>query len=275
MKSIRSNLGSLAVIAGFIVLLIFIHFQLRAQTQAMSLATFALDGSGRGNDLPAYAFSTKGLWLEITSVSNGLVSLNLHNATNEVYEVWSKIDILVTNWNIERDVWPGTNPAIVPFTVPKLDRTNLFIWARDWTGVDENSNGIPDWWEYEHPGGLLPMITAQPANQTVVQGNDVIFSVGVSASNTPPLSYKWYFNNITPLAGATNATLMLGNVQTNNSGDYSVIVTNKAGSATSTVTCGNGAQKTMIMRIGHWATQTGIQNWRQSTLIFIMGNCPI
>ena len=34
-----------------------------------------------------------------------------------------------------------------------LDRTNtLFVWARDWTGVDENGNGIPDWWEWKYFG---------------------------------------------------------------------------------------------------------------------------
>jgi hypothetical protein len=47
------------------------------------------------------------------------------------------------------------------------------------------------------------------------------------------LSYQWYFNTNTPLANATNASLILTNLQTTNAGTYSVIVTNTAGSATS------------------------------------------
>ena len=100
------------------------------------------------------AYDTNGLFLEITGVSNGAAWFNLHNATDEVYEVWSKIDLLAPGWNIEQEVWPGTNQDIVPFTVPQLDRVSLFVWARDWTGVDENSNGIPDWWEYKYFGHL-------------------------------------------------------------------------------------------------------------------------
>jgi hypothetical protein len=34
------------------------------------------------------------LWLEITNVSNGQAYLNLHNATDMVYEVWSRTDLL-------------------------------------------------------------------------------------------------------------------------------------------------------------------------------------
>jgi hypothetical protein len=38
--------------------------------------------------------------------------------------------------------------------VPQLDRVNLFIWARDWTGIDENFNGIPDSWEWRFFGNF-------------------------------------------------------------------------------------------------------------------------
>jgi hypothetical protein len=40
----------------------------------------------------------------------------------------------------------------MPFTVDELGRTNLFIWAKDWTGVTENGNTTPDWWFYEYFG---------------------------------------------------------------------------------------------------------------------------
>ncbi|MGP8218816.1 MAG: immunoglobulin domain-containing protein [Limisphaerales bacterium] len=78
-----------------------------------------------------------------------------------------------------------------------------------------------------------PLIAQQPTNQTVLQGSNAIFSVNVSSGSTTPLSYLWYFNGTNLLVGATNASLILTNVQTTNAGTYYVIVTNVAGSLTS------------------------------------------
>jgi hypothetical protein len=111
-----------------------------------STNTYSPDGSGYTP--PDYGSN---LWLEITNVSNGMAYVNLHHATDEVYEVWSKIDLMLTNWNIEQEVWP-TNSTVMPFIVSQSNRTNLFIWARDWTGVTNNGNTTPDWWFWEYFG---------------------------------------------------------------------------------------------------------------------------
>ena len=102
------------------------------------------------SDFPTYSFPTNDLWLEITGVSNGAAWLNLHNASNQIYAVTSTTNLLA-NWNVETEVWP-TNPLVMPFTVPMLGRANLFIWARDWTGITENGNTTPDWWFWEYFG---------------------------------------------------------------------------------------------------------------------------
>ena len=78
-----------------------------------------------------------------------------------------------------------------------------------------------------------PLITAQPADQTVIQGTGATFSVTVSTNNTMPLSYQWRFQGTNILAGATNVSLTLMAVQTTNAGHYLVVVTNRAGSVTS------------------------------------------
>lgn len=75
-----------------------------------------------------------------------------------------------------------------------------------------------------------PAITRQPTGQTVMVGSDVTFSV--VATGTPPLSYQWRFNG-TNIAGATDSVLILNNVQTNNAGAYSVLVTNAVDATTS------------------------------------------
>ncbi len=83
-----------------------------------------------------------------------------------------------------------------------------------------------------------PAITAQPASQSVATGANAGFSV--TASGTPPLSYQWRFNgtnlaNSGQVSGVNSATLSLTNAQPTNAGSYSVVVTNVAGSVTSTV----------------------------------------
>jgi len=78
-----------------------------------------------------------------------------------------------------------------------------------------------------------PAITAQPTNQTVLQSSNAAFSV--TATGTAPLNYQWWFNTTNALVGGTNSSLSLTNVQTTNAGNYSVVITNLAGSVTSAV----------------------------------------
>jgi pectin methylesterase-like acyl-CoA thioesterase len=79
-----------------------------------------------------------------------------------------------------------------------------------------------------------PVITTQPApaSQTVSVGSTVNFSVGATGSQ---LSYQWLKdgNPIVGNATATTANLQLTNVQTTDSGTYTVRVSNSGGSVTS------------------------------------------
>ena len=73
-------------------------------------------------------------------------------------------------------------------------------------------------------------ITVPPQSQSVLAGQAVTFSV--VATGTPPLNYQWLFNG-TNLSGATTNPFSLATVQSTNGGNYSVIVSNFAGSVTS------------------------------------------
>jgi hypothetical protein len=79
-------------------------------------------------------------------------------------------------------------------------------------------------------GGVAPTIISQPASQSVFPSNTVTFSA--TAQGTSPLSYQWFFNS-NSLAGKTNSTLTLTNVQPAQQGYYSVTVTNAFGKAAS------------------------------------------
>jgi len=74
-----------------------------------------------------------------------------------------------------------------------------------------------------------PSISIQPQSQTNASGNTVNFTV--TAIGSFPLSYQWSFNGVSNvIAGATNATLTLTNIQPTNAGIYAVLVTNTLGS---------------------------------------------
>ena len=80
------------------------------------------------------------------------------------------------------------------------------------------------------PVGVAPLITTQPASQTVAAGSSATFTT--SATGTAPLSYQWQFSG-TNIAGATGTSLTLSNVQPAQAGNYAVLVTNAFGSITS------------------------------------------
>ncbi len=87
-----------------------------------------------------------------------------------------------------------------------------------------------------------PLITSQPANQTIFAGLSATFSA--VAIGPRPLNYQWLFNDTNVIEGATTGTLTLTNVQPSQAGNYSVLVTNAYGAVTSsnavlTVVVGN------------------------------------
>ena len=77
---------------------------------------------------------------------------------------------------------------------------------------------------------VAPVIQTQPASQTVTAGNSIMFSA--LADGTAPLSYQWQWNGMN-IFGATNTSLTLFNVQLNQAGNYSVLVSNAVNYAAS------------------------------------------
>lgn len=75
-----------------------------------------------------------------------------------------------------------------------------------------------------------PGILAQPQPQTVPSGATAVFSVIVAG--TAPLQYQWRRNG-SILAGATQSALFLTNVVPASAGNFTVVVTNAFGAATS------------------------------------------
>ena len=99
-----------------------------------------------------------------------------------------------------------------------------------------------------------PSIAAQPTNLLVLAGSNIAF--GLTLTGTPPFSYQWLFNS-TNLLYVWNATYAIPSVETNNSGNYSVVVSNPAGCVTSSV-----AMLTVVL------SPTSQTNYASSTTTF-------
>ena len=80
------------------------------------------------------------------------------------------------------------------------------------------------------PAGVPPEILTHPVSQEVSVGDTVTMTA--SARGTAPLSYQWNKNGA-PIAGQNTLTLTLVNVTTDDSGAYTITVSNGAGTAVS------------------------------------------
>src|ERR1051326_2695814 len=117
------------------------------------------------------------------------------------------------------------------------DIDEVAAWNRvlSWTEIQQvMTNGVP-----LPPVVVPPAISIQPSDQTnaVFAGDTVNFTV--QATGSAPLSYQWRKNGAN-ISGALNPTaltnvLTLTNVQPADSAGYFVVVTNSAGSITSSV----------------------------------------
>ena len=151
--------------------------------------------------------------VDIGSTNANLVGLSYYTtSTNEMIESSSLVDI---GYHYVATDFPG-NP------------------------IDTNGDGIPDYLQDANGNGLddsgeTPWnlgIAVQPQSTNVVQGQKVTFSV--VPSGIGPFTYQWLTNNVA-ISGATNSTYTKLVVQTNDAGNYSVIVGNATAGITSSI----------------------------------------
>ncbi|HVU24146.1 MAG TPA: chitobiase/beta-hexosaminidase C-terminal domain-containing protein [Opitutus sp.] len=131
--------------------------------------------------------------------------------------------------------WKTSN---IRLTLPAGAHT-LTVWLRedgvviDKIVVDGTSAAPTGFGPAESPreaAATPPAITTQPAAQTATVGDPVTFNV--VATGDPAPAYQWQKDG-TAIPDATGATLTLDHVTTADAGDYTVVVSNSAGSATS------------------------------------------
>jgi len=102
--------------------------------------------------------------------------------------------------------------------------------------------------------GGPPKLATEPEDQVANLGWDVTFSV--SATSVLPMSYQWRFNGVS-LAGATNASLVLTNVQVAQAGAYAVVVSNALGAVTSRTAVLSVSAPLRPCLVGLWRFEEG------------------
>ena len=122
----------------------------------------------------------------------------------------------------DRLPWPSLADGLGP-SLQKLTATDYGDDPIAWTAA-RPTPGLA------FAGGQPPLITTQPASQTVRGGTNLTLSLVVSGDG--PFSYQWRLNGEL-VVGATNATLDFASAQPGNSGVYSVLVYSGAGTALS------------------------------------------
>ena len=108
-----------------------------------------------------------------------------------------------------------------------------------------------------------PEITVQPQDQIGILGEGVTFTV--VATGTTPLDYQWQHGSVS-IAGATNSSLALTNLQSTDAGSYSVMVSNILGSVLS-----SEATLTMLGAVTITNQPAGSTNNAGDTVSFTVG----
>ena len=123
-----------------------------------------------------------------------------------------------------------------------------------------------------------PTITNSPANQAVLQGATVVFSVG--AAGAAPLSFQWQQNgtNLTDggkISGSATAALTISNVSPTNVGAYIVIVSNPGGAVTSIPPANLTITPSKPVITTQPATQFVVAGSNVTFAVAALGNAPL
>jgi len=159
-------------------------------------------------------------------ITNGPVSLTNNVSSNVTFSVTAGTAPLHYQWYF------NTNTVEVNATNSSLTLTNIQLTnAGTYSVIITNSSGSVTSSFARLTVWQSPVITNQPVSLTNNVSSNATFAV--IAGGVPGIAYQWYFNTNTALFNATNTSLTLTNIQLTNAGMYSVIITNSAGSVTS------------------------------------------
>ena len=160
-------------------------------------------------------------------------------------DVWHRVTVIQGSNTVSQVYLNGQLVGTAPSSGP-INYSNPHFWLGSWGGgsrpfkgqIDEvavfgrelSATEVQSIYQADSSSFCLLGITKQPRSQLGYWGKSVSFSVAAWGQGS--LSYQWQKEGA-PIANATNATLILTNLQMTDAGSYTVVVTDQSGSITS------------------------------------------
>ena len=227
--------------------------KVRMDPLTLRLISYFVDGGNAGNNSQVaveYRFTTsQGLAWYPPGATNA--STGFYNTSTYGYGVAfdciaygssqgrANINLTDTPFNVDSSVQFGVWPSSAGSASVSTNRKVVNITGGGYCGLCGpvlNGSASPLLFSFD---SVLISTQAPPyiagiqvPSAPLAQGANTNLTVAVGGA--APLCYQWLFNG-TNIANGTNVTLALNNVHGSNTGNYSVIVTNNYGSATSSV----------------------------------------
>ena len=235
------------------------HFQAGSDSQIVQSLITAV---GINLSSPAYFnnrvyYMSYNDFMKVFQITNGLLSTSPINTGTQKYLQWGSTPAITANgtnnaivWALQQDKYNTPGPMIlhafdaynvatelynssqagttrdtagnaVKFATPTVVNGKVYVGTQ--TELDVYGNGVFT---------TNPIIVSQPQSQTVPLGTTVTLNVGVYSSNA--FNTQWSFDGAT-IPGATSTNYIIPNVQLANAGNYSVLISNAQGTATSSL----------------------------------------
>jgi len=167
------------------------------------------------------------VWYRWTAPTNGNVLLSVSGDFDNALAVYTGTN--VASLTLVASNHGGFATGFKSQVVFNASAGTAYQIAVDGFGQSPNNQGsfILQWTQ-----PMAPLFTVQPRNWDVYMGSNITFSA--QAIGSPDPSFQWRFNG-TNISGAAASSYTRNNVQTNDTGDYTLVATNISGSATSAV----------------------------------------
>ncbi|HYG36792.1 MAG TPA: immunoglobulin domain-containing protein, partial [Clostridia bacterium] len=149
----------------------------------------------------------------------------------QIYYLEITMDFAANRWSATLDGSPlVTRQPISASANVALNLGDIDVaWIRSSGTFGDNYMLFDDYYVTAEPS-QVPKIVTNPESQSVAVGGAATFLVAVDSSLD--VSYQWQFNGAN-LPGATQVALSLNNLTPSQAGNYTVVVSNSAGVATS------------------------------------------
>jgi hypothetical protein len=155
-------------------------------------------------------------------------SYTFYTLSDDGVRLWVDDQLIIDNWT---DHAPTENSGAIELESGRIYSIRMEYYENgggatarlSWSSTFVPKEVIPRTQLYQDSP---PSITVHPVSALAQAGNNVTLTV--AASGAAPMTFQWRFDG-TPIAGATNSSLLLSSVQETASGSYSVVVSNLLG----------------------------------------------